>query len=94
MSDPVWTVEIDRVTLTGLEVTPDRAEHLRTQVEAELRHRWRREVPPRSLAGGRVNHLRSPEVNLSEPHSDSSVASALARSISRALREVGSSGRG
>ncbi len=93
MNDPVRTVEIDRITLTGLEVTPDRAEHIRTQVEAELRRRLQREGLPQGLAGGQVSRLHAPEMHLAEPHSDSSVAGALAGSISHALRDTGSSGR-
>ncbi len=93
MNDPVRTVEIDRITLTGLEVTPDRAEHIRAQVEAELRSRLQREGLPQSLAGGQVNHLDAREMHVAEPHSDGSVAGALAGSISHALRDAGSSGR-
>ena len=93
MNDAIRTVEIDRIMLTGLDVTPDRAEHIRTQVEAELRHRLQREGLPHSLPGGRVNHLRAPEMRLAEPHSDSSVAGALAGKIFHALRDAGTSGR-
>jgi hypothetical protein len=94
MNDPVRTVEIDRITLTGLEVTPDRAEHIRVQVEAELRHRLQREGLPQGMAAGQVNHLHAREMHLTEPHSDGSVAGALAGSILHALRHAGSSGRG
>ena len=94
MNDPVRTVEIDRITLAGLEVTPERAEHIRVQVEAELRHRLQWEGLPQSLAAGQVNHLHAPEMQLAEPHSDSSVVGALTGSIFYALRHAGSSGRG
>jgi hypothetical protein len=93
MSDPIRTVEIDRITLTGLEVTPARAEYIRTRVEAELRHRLQREGLPQGLAGDQVNHLDAPGMHLAEPHGDGSVAGALAGSIFHALRDAGSSGR-
>jgi hypothetical protein len=93
VNDPVRTVEIDRLTLTGLEVTPDRAEHIRTQLEAELQHRLLREGVPQGLSGGRVNHVHAPEIHLAGPHGDGAVAGALAGSIYHALRDAGSSGR-
>ena len=91
--DPMLRVDIDRIILTGLEVTPYRAEHIRTQVEAELQHRLQREGLPQGLASGQMNRLHAPEMHLAEPHSDSSVAGALAGNISHALRDTGSSGR-
>jgi hypothetical protein len=94
MNDPVRTVEIDRITVTGLEVTPDRAEYIRTQLEAELQHRIQREGLPRGFPSERVNHLHAPEVYLAGPHGDGSKVGALAGSIYHALRDAGSSGRG
>ena len=93
MRDPMLRVDIDQIVLTGLEVTPDRAEHIRTQVEAELQHRLQREGLPQSLASGQVNRLHAPEMHLAEPHSDSSVAGMLAGNLFHALRDTGYSGR-
>jgi hypothetical protein len=92
--DPTLRVDIDRIILTGLEVTPDRAEHIRTLVETGLRRQLQREGLPQGLAGGQVNRLHAPEVHLAEPHSDSSVAGTLAGNLFYALRDTGSSGRG
>lgn len=86
MRDPALRVEIDRIVLSGLEVTPDRAEHIRTLVEARLRHQLQREGLPPGLAGGEVNRLQAPEMNLAEPQSDSAMAGALAKNIAHALR--------
>jgi hypothetical protein len=94
MNDRIRTFEVDRITLTGLEVTPDRAEHIRTRLEAELRHRLQREGLPRGLPNSRLNHLRAPDMYLAGTHGDGSVAHALAGSIYHALRDAGSSGRG
>lgn len=93
MSHPAFRVDIDRIVLTGLEVTPDRAEHIRTQVEAELLHRLQREGLPQGLAGGQMNRLPAPEMHLTEPHSDGSVSGALAGNLFHALRDTGSLGR-
>ncbi len=86
-------VDIDRMVLTGLEVTPDRAEHIRAQVEAELLRRLQREGLPQSLASGQMNRLHAPDMHLTEPHSDSSVAGTLAGNLFHSLRDAGSSGR-
>ena len=92
MNDPVRTVEIDRITLTGLEATPECAEHIRTHVEAELRRLLQREGLPRGLAAGQVSRIRASEMHLAEPHNAGSVAGALAGSIYHAIRSAGSSG--
>ena len=87
MRNPALTVNIDRIVLTGLDVTSDRAERIRTQVEADLLHHLQRGGLPQSLTGGRANRLQAPEIQLTEPHSDSSVAGAVAGSISHAIRD-------
>jgi hypothetical protein len=93
MSGSAFRVDIDRIVLTGLEVTPDRAEHIRTLVETGLQRQLQREGLPQGMAGGQVKSLHTPEMHLAEPHSDSSLAGALAGTISYALRNAGSSGR-
>jgi hypothetical protein len=93
MSPAAFRVDIDRIVLTGLEVTPDRAEHIRRLVETGLQRQLQREGLPQGMAGGQVRSLLTPEMHLAEPHSVSSVAGALAGSISHALRNADSSGR-
>lgn len=93
MSAPAFRVDIDRIILTGLEVTPDRAEHIRTLVEMGLQRQLQREGLPQVMAGGQVESLLAPEMHLAEPHSDSSLAGALRKNISHALRNAGPSGR-
>jgi len=92
--DPALRVEIDRIVLSGLEVTPNRAEHIRVLVEAQLRHQLQREGLPPGLTGGGVNRLQAPEMHLAQPYSDSSVAGALTKNIAHALRGAGSPGSG
>jgi len=93
MSGPAFRVDIDRIVLSGLEVTLDRAEHIRTLVETGLQRQLQREGLPQGMAGGRVKSLHAPEMHLAEPHSDSSVAGALTKNISHVLRNAGPSGR-
>ena len=65
------------------------------QVEAELQRQLQREGLPQGLAGGQVSRLHAPEMHLTEPQIDNSVAGGLAGSISHALRRgTGSPGRG
>src|SRR3712207_7589206 len=52
------------------------------------RYRLQREGLPQGLAGGEVNRLHAPEMHLAEPHSESSVAGALAGNISHVLRNA------
>ena len=86
MSDPAHTVEIDRIVLTDLDVTPDRAERIRALVEAELQHLLAQDGWPDDLAGGEVHHLDAPTMHVAEPHSDSRLASGLAQSIAQTVR--------
>jgi hypothetical protein len=87
-----FRVDIDRIVLTGLEVTPDRAEHIRILVETGLQRQLQREGLPQSLRSAEVGRLHPPEVRLAEPQSDSSLAGALTKNISNALRNAGPSG--
>ncbi len=88
MSDPIRTVEIDRIRLTGLEVTPERAERIRGLVEVELQRQLGRERWPEGLAGGEVSRLDAPTMDVDRLHSDGHLASGLARSIAQTLRGV------
>ena len=88
MSDPVHSVEIDRIRLTGLEITPERAEHVRGLVEAELQHLLERGGWPESLASGEVSRLDAATMHVDGSHSDSQLASGLAQSIFQTLRGV------
>jgi hypothetical protein len=89
MSEPVHSVEIDRIRLTGLDVTPERAERIRVTVEAELQRLLEREGWPEGLTGGEVSRLDAPTIHVNGPHSDGHLANGLARSIARALRGAG-----
>jgi hypothetical protein len=87
-------VDIDRIVLTGLDLTPDRAEHIRTLVEAGLRSRLQREGWARDVSGNEVTRLEAPGIQLAQPHSDGFLADALTRNIAGALRTAGARGAG
>jgi hypothetical protein len=89
MNDPARTVEIDRIRLTGLEITPERAERVRAMVEVELRRLLERERWPDGLAGGEVSRLAAPAMPVDRPHSDGRLANGLAQSIAQTLRGAG-----
>jgi len=87
MSDPVHSVEIDRIRLTGLEVTPERAERVRAMVEAELQRLLTQDGWPEGSAGGEeVSRLDAPTMHVDRPHSDDHLANGLAWSIAQTLR--------
>jgi hypothetical protein len=88
MSDPVHGVEIERLRLTGLDVTPQRAERMRAIVEVELQRLLERGGWPEGLAGGEVPRLVAPTMHVDESHGDSRLASGLARNIFQSLRGV------
>jgi len=89
MSDPVHSVEIDRIRLTGLEVTPERAERIRGLAEAKLQRLLTQDGWPEGSAGGEVSRLDAPAMHVDTPHNDSHLASGLAYSIARTLQGAG-----
>ena len=93
MRGTAFRVDIDRLVLTGLQVTPEQADHIRTLVEAGLQRQLQREGLPQSLTSGEVSRLHTPEMHLAELHNDSSVAGALTKTIAHALRNADPSGR-
>jgi hypothetical protein len=89
MSDPVLSVAIDRIRLTGLEVTPEGAERLRGRVEVELQRLLERERWPEGLFDGEVSRLDAPTMHVDTSHGDYHVANRVARSIAQSLGGVG-----
>jgi hypothetical protein len=88
MRDPAHTIEIDRIILTDLGVTPDRAERLRALVEMELQRLLAQDGWPDGLANSEVGHLDALPVHLAGPHSDSRLASGLAQNITQTLQSM------
>jgi len=88
MSDPAHSVEIERIRLTGLDVTPQRAERVRAMVEVELQRLLERGGWPEGLAGGEVSRLDAPTMHVDESRGDSHLANGLAQSVFQTMRGV------
>ncbi len=80
------SVYIDRIVLTDLWVTPERAEHIRAMVGTELGRLLERRGLPEGLTGGHIPSLDVQSVQPAESRSDSSLASSLARNVAQALQ--------
>jgi hypothetical protein len=89
MSRLVHTIEIDRIVLTDLGITSERAERIRTLVEVELQHLLAREGMVDGLAGSDVPDLQVSTLHLPGHNNDRRLAGGLARSITQALRGGG-----
>lgn len=89
VSEPKHRVKIERIRLTGLDVAPERADHVREMIEVELQRLLTQERGPETLVGGEVSRLDAPAIHVNRPHSDGQLAKGLAHSIARTLRGTG-----
>jgi len=85
MSDGFSNVEIDRIRLSGLDLTPERAARLRVLVERELGRLLSRERFGQALTAGEVSRVRAPALNVNPGQTESQFAGGLARSIAQGL---------
>ena len=86
MSDVAHRVEIERIVLNDLDVTPDRAERIRALVEIELQRALAQGDWPDGLEGSDVCHLDAPAIHVAEPHADGHLAGDVAHSIAQTVR--------
>lgn len=89
MSRPAHRIDIDRLILTDLGVTSERAEHIRALVEVELQRLLAREGVADGLAGGDLPYLQTPALPLAAHSSDQHLAGGLAQRVAQALNGVG-----
>ena len=89
MSDTPYTVEIDRLVLTGLDLTPAQAERVRSRLAGELQALLARRRWGGSIADIDVERLDLPGVSFGEAQDDGRLASALAQRIAQALPGTG-----
>jgi hypothetical protein len=85
MVDPGGSVEIDRIRLHGLELTPERAERVRLLIEVELGRLLTREEYGERLTAAEVSSVSAPALNVNPAHNESQFAGGLARSIAQGL---------
>jgi hypothetical protein len=88
MKNPRHLVEIERIILTGFDLTPGRAERIRALVELELQSLLQNGIGQDGMTSCEVPHLYGPQVHLSEPESDAHLASGVATSIAETLNGV------
>jgi hypothetical protein len=89
MSKPAHTIDIDRIILTDLDVTPERAERIRALIEIELQRLLDGQGVVDGLAGGELPYLPAPPLALSGQNNDLHLAGGLARSVAQSLRGLG-----
>lgn len=88
MRRAVHTVDVDRVVLDGLEMTPEQAERLRPLLEAELRDQLERGASLGRLAGVEVLRIEAPAVDLGRSAGEERLAAGLAGSVGEALSSL------
>ena len=80
------SIEIDRIILTDLDVTPDRAEHIRALVGTELCRLLAQGEGLEGLTGGEIRHLAAPSMHVTDARDDHRIANGVAQSIAQAIR--------
>jgi hypothetical protein len=82
------SIEIERIILTDLGVTPDRAEHIRALVETELQRLLTRGEGLDELTGGEIHHLAAPPMHIANAHDDGHIANGVAQSVAQVIRST------
>jgi hypothetical protein len=85
MSRPAHTIDIDRLILTDLDITPERAERIRVLVEVELQRLLARDGMADGLAEGDVPYLQAPALTLAAHNSDQQLVGGLVQRVAQAL---------
>lgn len=85
MTKSAHTVEIDRLVLSGLELTPEQAGQVRSLLEAGLGRRLMAEGWPDHLTQSDTRYLQAPSVRLSMVHSPDRLAEGLTDSLGQTL---------
>lgn len=86
---PIERIDIDRMVLTDLAVTPAQAERIRALVAHELRSLLERQGTVEPVESGDTPYLLAPTMQLAGLKNDQRLATSLARSIAQALHGSG-----
>ncbi len=82
-------IEVDRLILRGLNMTPERGERLRALVEAELQKKMAQEGLPESFISGEMIDRERESIELPDLDDDRRIASSVAERIAESLRRSG-----
>jgi hypothetical protein len=82
-------IEIERILLSGIDVTPERAYRLRGLVAAELRRLLEQEGLEMRGRSAMVRSITATPLPSAEAADDRHLATGLARRIVQSLRETG-----
>jgi len=85
MANRSVNVEIDRIRLSGLELMPEQATHLRALIESELGRMLSRERFGEAITAGEIATMKAPEMNLSSEPGERGLAEGVAQSIAQGL---------
>lgn len=85
MGNGFLNVEIDRIRISGLDLTPERAARVRVMLERELGRLLSRERFGEGLTAGEVSRVKAPALSVNPGQSESQFAGGLARSIAQGL---------
>ena len=88
MKNPHFTLEIDRLVLTGLDLGPGASLRLRTLLARELRQELSQLAGLEGLTSVEWSRLTAPVLNLPAPGSEAHLARSLARGIVQSLGVV------
>jgi hypothetical protein len=91
MKGPQYTVEIDRLVLTGLDLTPAQAEQVRSRLAGELQTLLAGRRGGGDTAAIDLERVNLPALSPGEVQDHGRLASALARHIAGALPGTGGS---
>lgn len=89
MSEPHYTLQIDRLVLRGLDLSPGQAERLGVEIADELQALLSQGQDLAGLTDGEVSHVSAPAVHLAGPTDRRRLAGEVARSIAGALGGTG-----
>lgn len=89
MSEPHYTLQIDRLVLRGLDLSSSQAERLGEEVADELQALLSQGQDLAGLGGGEIYYVSAPGVRLTGLSGGRQLAGDVARSLAGALAGIG-----
>jgi hypothetical protein len=85
MSNRVVNLHIDRIVLNGLDISPGRADSLRSSIGQELQKALAEGGQVEGMTAGSFSRISIPAVKASDLGSEAQIAGSVARSVHSAL---------